>query len=281
MPTTGWFSALLLLLPAATRAQAECFSNLTVLAAAMSAGPVFETVEYTLCPNTVYQVGNLVAGRCCEGGDSPIFLRANSIIKCGDDGALANNCTFIGGQSHVAVFFELFEELVTGSEIRGITFGESSFANLLLASPGSFSLIDCSFSNPGATVGSIALGFNPQNNDLERRLNEYASTLGISRRSRKLQLDLSETILNVTLERCIVEGNTKRLLDSSLEAPQLFEFTNDAPLTLSGPANYATVKDCIFRNNEYDDPQAVRLMQLDALFFLVLTYRRYRGPASK
>ena len=245
--------SLVLLLLALPAVSGECISNLTVLSEVVFSSPVFDLVEYTLCPNTVYQVGDVVGGQCCRDGDSPLILRSNTIIQCGEDGSRANNCTFLGGQSHVTMAFEIFEEVVTGTEVRGMTFGDASVANVLLLGPGNVSFVDCSFSTRNARVAPVEVGWMPPDSLLRRRLRAVHDELDSARRNLQVNTEDLLTPLHATFERCIFEGNSK--VEKTVTP-------RNAPLAIKGPLNHATVKDCIFRNNEFNVASSVRTLPI-------------------
>lgn len=126
----------------------DCFSNTTTLFHFMKqeANPVASYV-YTLCPNTVFDIGFLdEMGECCVRGMNALFAKSKSHIKCGESGSSNNNCTLLGGQVQVAsgpTFFD--EDAATEVVFQGITFEAAVDTGVLLAHRGDVTFIDCIF----------------------------------------------------------------------------------------------------------------------------------------
>jgi len=142
-------SAVLLLLsavpPFAHGSVSSCFSDLTDLQAAVDTKDPDTVVTYTLCPNTEYPIGVFAPPDFDEivDGQSPLFLRKNSIIKCGDNGK-DNGCILSGGifQAHVTTpSFDNEEK--TNIVIKGLTFQGGINAGYLDAAAGDVTFVDC------------------------------------------------------------------------------------------------------------------------------------------
>jgi hypothetical protein len=126
----------------------DCFSNTTILFYFMKqeANPVASYI-YTLCPNTVFDIGFLdEMGECCVRGMYALFTKSKSHIKCGESGSSDNNCTLLGGQVQVAsgpTFFD--EDVATEVVFQGITFEAAVDTGVLLSHRGDVTFIDCIF----------------------------------------------------------------------------------------------------------------------------------------
>jgi hypothetical protein len=81
-----------------------CIDTLDSIVLAETTQVEDESIErtYTLCPNTIFQVGtaqlsNFGAVNAIVGGQLPIVVRSNARVLCGVDGSRANNCTIRDG----------------------------------------------------------------------------------------------------------------------------------------------------------------------------------------
>ena len=107
----------------------------------------FDLMTYTLCPNTVFEIGepddNLF---CCQNGDVPIYARSRSIIRCGEDGSSNNNCTLKGGYIQFLHGPMIFREFSAFDVLlQGITFDDASLYSALLGQQGDVTFEDCIF----------------------------------------------------------------------------------------------------------------------------------------
>ena len=82
---------------------------------------------YVICPGTRYTPGALLE-QSFEGDRTPLIVRSNAIVKCGDDGSSTNNCTIDGSKggafgANVAPLAMGFPEaFAVGVVFQGITF---------------------------------------------------------------------------------------------------------------------------------------------------------------
>lgn len=106
-----------------------------------------ETRVYTLCPNTIYNVGFLNFDREFFRGQSPLPLRPNMLIRCGENGSRENGCIINGGDLQVdgTSKFGVSDESIQNVIIRGLTFRNASMHNAWLQKPGDVQFQDCLF----------------------------------------------------------------------------------------------------------------------------------------
>jgi hypothetical protein len=103
---------------------------------------------YIMCPDTVYMVGDFIAGNIppFSGGDAFFQPRPNVRIICGEDGSSANNCTIIGGTVHVAASTIVsMTESPTNVVFQGLTFADTSRYSFWGNMPGDITFNDCIF----------------------------------------------------------------------------------------------------------------------------------------
>ena len=127
---------------------------------------------YTLCPKTVFSPG--VASQTTgeiEGGQAPLAVRANCLVKCGTTGNSANSCV-IDGTGTFGIFqvpYNLFVDRPKGSVnvvFQGITidfFVQAGQIPVLAAAFfGDVTFLDCVFSNNSAdpifVLSDLAIG---------------------------------------------------------------------------------------------------------------------------
>ena len=103
--------------------------------------------EYILCANTVFETGVVNPTNGMVMGMFPLLVRANSTVKCGDDGSRQNNCTITGGDLGLALQpFGRDPESIDGTVIMGVQIFDIflqpfSIFNLF----GALQFIDCAF----------------------------------------------------------------------------------------------------------------------------------------
>jgi hypothetical protein len=133
--------------PTATPTAAyACYTNLTVLAEDQLDDDPLVQITYTLCPNTVFEVGFSDSnGDCCFDGQSFLSARKNTRFQCGENGNVDNNCIVTGGESHVIFFNEISDEVSNNAEFAGITFVNAARVTLFLGSLGDITFQDCIF----------------------------------------------------------------------------------------------------------------------------------------
>lgn len=127
---------------------------------------------YTLCPKTVFSPG--VASQTTgeiSGGQAPLAVRANCLVKCGSTGSSANSCV-IDGTGTFGIFqvpYNLFVDRPRGSVnvvFQGITidfFVQAGQIPVLAAAFfGDITFLDCVFSNNSAdplfVLSDLAIG---------------------------------------------------------------------------------------------------------------------------
>jgi hypothetical protein len=124
-----------------------CYTDLLEVENMLKLKNPFEVETYTLCPNTVYQMGT-VDPETYEivNGFRPIYTRSNSVFQCGEDGKSSNNCTITGGEYQVFHDFVAYNrENKVNVVIKGLTFEDAVGGGLIMAAPGDITLIDCIF----------------------------------------------------------------------------------------------------------------------------------------
>lgn len=112
---------------------------------------------YILCPNTIYELDE------SHSGIKPI--KNTTRIQCGADGSSTNNCTIIGGNSHILFNYSI---VVVDVVFQGITFSESLGASLSAWGPSASyaSFLDCHWMN---NVGYDTVDILYQESDYRRR----------------------------------------------------------------------------------------------------------------
>ena len=124
----------------------NCYTNLDLLSAAMAAKVPSQIAEFILCPNTIFPIGSLdINSISHEGGFGPLTLRANSHVKCGNDGLPTNNCVLTGGAHQVLSFPYSPNDVRVNVRLEGITFELGREASALLAAPGDVVFQSCVF----------------------------------------------------------------------------------------------------------------------------------------
>ena len=127
-----------------TRETPDCFTSTTDLFEIMELASPFVDKVYTLCPNTVFNIGfNDDAGVCCTRGQMTVYVKSKTHIKCGESGASTNNCTIRGGEFQALIGPQIFEETIT-TEVKfsGITWEASTNTGLILANRGDSTFVD-------------------------------------------------------------------------------------------------------------------------------------------
>jgi len=105
----------------------SCYSDVASLSRDIEAQELsFSAVEYIVCPGTFSQGGTIQIGKNVRW---PIYL------KCGETGALSNNCTFDGGEKHLNL--ELYE-IYAGISVSGFTFQRSTGVSVKIYDESSF-----------------------------------------------------------------------------------------------------------------------------------------------
>jgi len=120
-----------------------CYSNLTIVFEVNEIASQFDQKVFTLCPNTVFDIGYTIDAECCFEGQMPLLLRSNTLVKCGEDGKSSNNCTMKGGESHILTSRGIWDEDVFNVEIQGLTFDGPTSLTYLLAAKGDITFTDC------------------------------------------------------------------------------------------------------------------------------------------
>jgi hypothetical protein len=131
----------------------DCFSNTTKLFHFMleqeATNPVASaSYIYTLCPNTVFNIGIVnERGQCCvDDGMNALVAKSQSHVRCGDSGSSDNNCTLVGGQVQLVSGPSFFQQdAATDVAFQGITFEAAIDTGVLLAHRGDVTFIDCVF----------------------------------------------------------------------------------------------------------------------------------------
>jgi len=267
-------SAVLLLLsavpPFAHGSVSSCFSDLTDLQAAVDTKDPDTVVTYTLCPNTEYPIGDYAPPDFDEivDGQSPLFLRKNSIIKCGDNGK-DNGCILSGGIFQALVTTPSFDnEEKTNIVIKGLTFQGGINAGYLDAAAGDVTFVDCVIKDQ-FNFGAVSLLFfippseralqeNPMSRaseveyysrileDPEAKAEylEMAAVYHDDERDDERELQTSNRSV-VTFEKCLFKGNSY-----GLNVPGL---TNPGVIAAETDTNDVIIKNCQFEDNHFGD----------------------------
>jgi hypothetical protein len=124
----------------------NCYDDLTLLYNDLQSADLLVQKTYTLCPNTVFEVGaSSLFGECCtDGGQNPLVARPNTRFQCGEDGKSANDCVLRGGT------FQFLSTFPTSAgtpnenvEVSGITFENAANGALSLSHAGDITFTDC------------------------------------------------------------------------------------------------------------------------------------------
>ena len=139
-----------------------CYTDLRSLNADLMQKNPFDIETFTLCPNTIFEVGdNHGVELGFVNGDEPLRPRSNAILRCGESGSSQNNCTIRGGDAQFQMFLshhpESFRENVL---VQGITYESVSPTRVALAivAPGYIEFRDCVF--------KVRNGANPAVSDI-------------------------------------------------------------------------------------------------------------------
>jgi hypothetical protein len=137
----------------------DCYVNLQDLQTIVRFQDPTLSHTYTLCPNTVFNMGYLNASNvCCVDGYPPMWPRKDTTYQCGDDGSSSNNCILRGGSYQVTSFpFHFSYEEKTGAVFKGITFEQAAEVSVLLVNAGDFTFVDCIFQVRFPVVEHVAL----------------------------------------------------------------------------------------------------------------------------
>jgi hypothetical protein len=125
----------------------NCYDDLTVLYNDLQSADLLAQKTYTLCPNTVFEVGaSSLFGECCsDGGQNPLVARPNTRFQCGEDGKSENGCVLRGGTFQ---FQSTFSSSSVGTpnenvQVSGITFETAVNVGLILSQAGDVTFTDC------------------------------------------------------------------------------------------------------------------------------------------
>jgi hypothetical protein len=124
----------------------KCYDDLTVLYNDLQTADLSAQKTYTLCPNTVFEVGtSSLFGECCsDGGQNHLVARPNTRFQCGEDGKSANDCVLRGGtfqfQSTLSSSVGTSNENV---QVAGITFETAANVGIILSQAGDVTFTDC------------------------------------------------------------------------------------------------------------------------------------------
>jgi hypothetical protein len=135
---------------APSSAPPTCYSDTTLLAVAMQSSAENDTehVTFTLCPNTVFPIGNFSTVAEANGTTFmlPLFVRSNTTIQCGEDGVRSrNNCTLTGGLTQLISSPTFFGGVTVNATVQGVTFENAGEVGALLSNEGDVTMFDCIF----------------------------------------------------------------------------------------------------------------------------------------
>jgi hypothetical protein len=153
-----------------------CFNSTDDIYAVVKNKLSSTSLDIILCPDTVFEIGfedpeTLLYGN----GTSPLVLASNLAYKCGEDGALANNCTLRGGDVHVTSANKFVGEEHSNVIIQGLTFESKNGLVMSLFNGGDVTILDCVF-QVSATQYYVLCGA------LARAPSDFASTEHSNRR---------------------------------------------------------------------------------------------------
>lgn len=121
-----------------------CWNNFTEIGFVEDYADVTQVRTYILCPNTTFRISSVTDDGFLIGDDTPLALRANMRVLCGEDGSRDNNCIVDGGSFAVAAFFDLYGfAYMENIFISGLTFNEQNLYGTLLLMPGTITFFDC------------------------------------------------------------------------------------------------------------------------------------------
>lgn len=254
-----------------TYAPRECWANLTELYIDLERKAPFSLNTYVVCPNQTYDIGYSygTTGDCCNNGDLPIFARANTHFKCGDDGSSGNNCILRGGTASVVFNPFVFNELLSGVKIQGFTFQSPVKTTLFAAGSGDVTFIDCIVKVSDSNIStrrlcypefdlSVRLTSRPKDQQNEGPI---VSVYDPSFEARKLE-ETIELMGDTPWER-LEYVMRKDYMDEVLEQSQKrleerrngIEGGNDSSRMLQGTDLLVmTFEECVFQNNSQGDP---------------------------
>jgi hypothetical protein len=124
----------------------KCYTNLTVIDEEERSVTDLEAVRtYILCADTPFVTGFVTNNGDILGGQTPLTLRKNMHILCGETGSSANNCVIATGSYALTSLEANFDPptVNTGVVVQGVTFDNAATIGMLIAFPGEFKFIDC------------------------------------------------------------------------------------------------------------------------------------------
>ena len=203
----------------------NCFSDLGKIQTLERAVPdPLVPREYTLCPDTTFDLGVWGEDGEIKDGQPFIALRPNVIYRCGEDGDRMNNCILKGGDFGLASYDGLYNglhEAVSNVEIQGLTFESQNLFSVLLKSAGDITFTGCAFKNNSNNVPVLM---------------QWEDKTGDFTDFRRLEHGEKQV---VTFQDCVFRDNS---VDDSLSFPGIIENTFDGELI---------VKNCLFQDNFY------------------------------
>jgi hypothetical protein len=120
-----------------------CWTDLTTLDVNLAASDPSIEKTYTLCPNTIFDIGFSTAfGQCCESGQRSLTATSNTLFRCGVDGLPSNNCVLRGGTVQFQSNSFIGSDAVN-VRVQGITFENATNAGIRLANAGDVTFSDC------------------------------------------------------------------------------------------------------------------------------------------
>jgi len=257
---------------------AGCYDSLDSVYALIGMDELlFTTKNIVLCPDTFYDIGDLIPGIGILGGQAPIVPRSNTYIKCGEDGKSSNNCILRGGGFSVLslpVFFS--QDLYTSNVVlEGLTFQSQNVNGAFLGNPGDITFLDCIWQDFQAFGPVYISYFDPsmlrrelveeviemhdspwdrayeymervkalttKDHEEHRKLLEERNDL----LSRNLQDDSTAKVLEVNFVGCVFQRNK--------QLPEISVGAFNGIVTIGLGAHDVVIEDCTFMDNEFGD----------------------------
>ena len=124
--------------------QTACFTNTNEIMEAVMEADISPVSTYTLCPNTVFDIGYLdEESSLVTNGSAPLLVRSNTHYVCGLGGDVSNNCILRGGDIQVLSSKRLFGESVSNARFHGIIFENALGVGVGLMNEGDITFQDC------------------------------------------------------------------------------------------------------------------------------------------
>jgi len=200
-----------------------CYTNTTEIYIDFIQREQTVITEFVLCPNTVHDIGRWSGLIIFDNGSfdtfadgtHALYFGTNVVYKCGADGALSNNCTLRGGETHS---WSAPDRAAENVRLEGIAFEGATQDGFYLFDGGDVTFKDCLIKNTEPEFSVVYMEYNaPVNSSIPK--------------------------LRVLFEDTVFEGNR--------QSPDPGNATTYGLISIIGPDNEAVFNNCTFINNEY------------------------------